>query len=126
MNTLGVLERSVMNALWDAPNGLSATELGDRLLNADAEEDRKTLATTTLLTVLSRLENKGFVSRTRATRPHRYSAVHSRAEHTADLMHQVLGLSPDTDAALARFVGAVSPAEAETLRQLLALRTVEA
>lgn len=83
-----------MNALWDAPNGLSATELGDRLLNADAEEDRKALATTTLLTVLSRLENKGFVSRTRATRPHRYSAVHSRAEHTADLMHQVLGLSP--------------------------------
>jgi predicted transcriptional regulator len=126
MNTLGILERSVMNALWDTPNGLSANELGDRLVNAEAAEDRKVLATTTLLTVLSRLENKGFVSRTRATRPHRYSAVHSRAEHTADLMHQVLGLSPDTDAALARFVGAVSPAEADMLRQLLALRTAEA
>ena len=122
MNTLGVLERSIMNALWDAPDGLSAPELGDRLLNADAATPRKEHAKTTLLTVLSRLEAKGFVSRSRSTRPHRYYPVNSREEHTANLMHQVLELAPDRDAALARFVGQVSPSEAETLRALLGAR----
>ncbi|HEY9423423.1 MAG TPA: BlaI/MecI/CopY family transcriptional regulator [Microterricola sp.] len=119
MNTLGVLERSIMNALWDAHDGLSAPELGERLLNAEAESPRKEHATTTLLTVLSRLEAKGFVSRSRSSRPHRYFAVNSREEHTATLMHQVLELAPDRDAALARFVGQVSASEAETLRALL-------
>ena len=119
MNTLGVLERSIMNALWDVPEGLSAPELGDRLLNANAEAPRKEHAKTTLLTVLSRLEAKGFVARSRTERPHRYFAVNSREEHTATLMHQVLELAPDRDAALARFVGQVSASEAETLRALL-------
>lgn len=120
MNTLGILERSIMNALWDAPDGLSAPELGERLLNANAAPNRKEHATTTLLTVLSRLEGKGFVARSRSTRPHRYFAVNSREEHTATLMHQVLELAPDRNAALARFVGQVSESEAETLRALLA------
>ena len=122
MITLGVLERSVMNALWDSPDRLSAPELGERLVAAEAPAKRRELATTTLLTVLSRLESKGFVSRTRATRPHRYHAVNSRSEHTAELMHEVLQLAPDRDDALARFVGGVSPTEAETLRRLLASR----
>jgi hypothetical protein len=34
-------------------------------------------------------------------------------------MHEVLGSSPDREAALARFIGNVSADEAETLRQLL-------
>jgi hypothetical protein len=37
-------------------------------------------------------------------------------------MHEVLQLAPDRDDALARFVGGVSPTEAETLRRLLASR----
>ena len=122
MITLGVLERSVMNALWESPTGLSAPELGERLVASEAPAKRRELATTTLLTVLSRLESKGFVSRTRSTRPHRYHAVNSRSEHTAELMHEVLQLAPDRDDALARFVGGVSPTEAETLRRLLASR----
>jgi predicted transcriptional regulator len=122
MITLGVLERSVMNALWESEDGLSAPELGERLVASEAPTKRRELATTTLLTVLSRLESKGFVSRTRSTRPHRYHAVNSRSEHTAELMHEVLQLAPDRDDALARFVGGVSPTEAETLRRLLAAR----
>lgn len=122
MITLGVLERSVMNALWESEDGLSAPELGERLVASEAPAKRRELATTTLLTVLSRLESKGFVSRTRSTRPHRYHAVNSRSEHTAELMHEVLQLAPDRDDALARFVGGVSPTEAETLRRLLASR----
>ncbi|MFC6355819.1 BlaI/MecI/CopY family transcriptional regulator [Luethyella okanaganae] len=122
MATLGDLERSVMDILWDQDSAFSANELRDRLVVTHGASGRRALATTTVLTVLTRLENKGFVSRTRESRPHLYRAVTSRAEHTAELMHEVLGSSPDRDAALARFVGQVTPHEAETLRKLLAPR----
>ena len=116
MATLGELERTVMDVLWGADGSLSANELRDRL---DSTNGAKELAVTTVLTVLSRLENKGFVERDRSSRPHLYRSVTTRAEHTADLMHEVLGAAPDREAALARFVGQVSQEEAETLRALL-------
>jgi predicted transcriptional regulator len=69
--------------------------------------------------VLSRLEKKGLVERERSIRPHRYRAVTSRADHTAELMLEVLGSAPDREAVLARFIGTVSEGEAATLRKLL-------
>ncbi|TFD81635.1 BlaI/MecI/CopY family transcriptional regulator [Cryobacterium fucosi] len=120
MGNLGVLERLLMDVLWDTGQSLPANELRDRLLTpAAAAASRKRLATTTVLTVLSRLENKGFVSRDRGSRPHLYRAVTTRAEHTAELMLEVLGSAPDRQAALARFIGNVSPQEADSLRLLL-------
>jgi len=107
-----------MDILWDSPVPLSANDLRERLTDAPAA-NKKPLATTTILTVLSRLETKDFVSRDRSLRPHLYRADLSRAEHTARLMDQVLGAVPDRQAALARFIGNVSPQEAETMRQLL-------
>ncbi|WP_437585039.1 BlaI/MecI/CopY family transcriptional regulator [Paramicrobacterium sp. CJ85] len=121
MATLGELEREVMDVLWASGDPLSAGDLRDRL-NFSGKNKRQ-LAATTVLTVLSRLESKGFVSRDRGTRPHLYAAVTTRADHTADLMHEVLGSSPDREAALARFIGQVSPAEVETLRSLLGVDT---
>ncbi|SFR78922.1 Predicted transcriptional regulator [Agromyces sp. CF514] len=107
-----------MEMLWNTDADLSANELRDALaLRADASG--RAVATTTVLTVLSRLERKGFVSRTREQRPHRYRALLSREEHTAELMHEVLDRSSDRDAALARFVGTASAREAATLRRLL-------
>ncbi|MFF2495828.1 BlaI/MecI/CopY family transcriptional regulator [Agromyces sp. NPDC058064] len=118
MANLGDLERSVMEVLWSSDAALSANELRDALAVRDGEGGHVP-ATTTVLTVLSRLERKGFVSRTREHRPHRYQALLSREEHTAELMHEVLDRSSDRDAALARFVGTVSDGEAATLRRLL-------
>ena len=69
--------------------------------------------------MLSRLEKKGLVERGRDIRPHRYRAVTSREDHTAELMHEVLGSAPDREAVLARFIGTVTEQEAETLRKLL-------
>lgn len=112
MATLGELERSIMELLWATDETLSAYDLQEALA------DRK-LASTTILTVLSRLENKGFVKRSRDARPHRYSAAATREEHMADLMHEVLGGASDRTAVLERFVGQVSPEEAATLRRLL-------
>ncbi len=119
MASLGELERSLMDVLWDTEQSLSANDLRDRLVERNPSGNGKELASTTVLTVLSRLENKGFVTRDRGTRPHLYRAVTSRADHTAELMHEVLGSVPDREAALARFIGTVSPNEAETLRRLL-------
>jgi predicted transcriptional regulator len=125
MASLGELERAVMDLLWAGHEAATANTLRDKLAtsteaNGDAAaHEGKELAVTTVLTVLSRLEKKGLVERERGTRPHRYQAVSSREEHTAELMHEVLGSAPDREAVLAQFIGSVTESEAETLRKLL-------
>jgi predicted transcriptional regulator len=115
-----------MDVLWESPTPLTANELRDCLVRPDIPATQtKPLATTTVLTVLSRLETKGFVVRDRTVRPHAYTAAMTRAAHTAGLMHEVLGQVPDRQAALARFIGDVTPQEAATLRQLLGREVVE-
>lgn len=114
MARLGELERAVMDVLWSASAPLTAREVAERLPERD-------LAPTTVLTVLSRLERKDVVRRSRDGRAHTYRAVARREDHVAELMHEVLGSAPDHDrgAVLARFVGTVSAEEAEALRRAL-------
>ncbi|PRY67223.1 penicillinase repressor [Glaciihabitans tibetensis] len=120
MVTLGELERSVMDILWESPRvqTLSAYELQDRLATS-APDSSKKLAATTILTVLSRLEKKGFVERERASRPHRYRSAASREDHMAELMHEVLGGASNRVAVLERFIGQASSGETDMLRKLL-------
>lgn len=115
MASLGELERSIMERLWATDAALSAYDLV-----AELATDDRTLAPTTVLTVLSRLENKGFVARERSARPHRYRAAATREDHMAELMHEVLGSAADRVAVLERFVGQAGPEEAAALRRLLA------
>lgn len=103
-----------MEVLWSAAGPQTARTI------AVALPDRE-LAQTTVLTVLSRLEKKGVVRRNRAGRAHTYSPVATREDHVADLMREVLGTAPDKTAALARFVGSVSPEEANALQEALRL-----
>ncbi|MCP9000224.1 BlaI/MecI/CopY family transcriptional regulator [Pseudarthrobacter sp. RMG13] len=125
MASLGELERAVMDLLWAGHEAATANTLRDKLATTTeasgdaAGHEGKELAVTTVLTVLSRLEKKGLVERERGMRPHRYQAVSSREDHTAELMHEVLGSAPDREAVLARFIGSVTDSEAETLRKLL-------
>lgn len=111
-----------MDALWDGDAPITAGELRDKL--AAARESGKAPALTTILTVLSRLEAKGFVARDRDARPHLYYAALTRAGHVADLMREVLESSSDRTEALAYFVGSVDESEAEVLRRLLDARSV--
>ena len=120
MANLGLLERGVMQALWDAGAPLSAYDVLPLVSGSDGS---RPLAVTTVLTVLSRLEKKGFVRADRSARPHRYTATASRADHVAELLHEALGESADRQAVLERFVGGVSAADAAVLRDLLARRT---
>lgn len=114
MANLGDLERAVMDVVWDADEPLTAYDVKDAL-----EAAGRDLAATTLLTVLSRLDKKGFVASDRSARPHKYRALGSREDHMAELMHEVLGVADDRSAVLARFVGGVSDEDAATLRRLL-------
>jgi predicted transcriptional regulator len=112
MASLGELERAVMDRLWAADGPVAATTLREELSG-------RGVALTTVHTVLTRLEQKGFVEHDDA-RPRRFRARASRADHAAELMHEVLGQSADRQAVLARFVGSVDPDEARLLRELLA------
>ena len=112
MASLGELERAVMERLWAAEGPLAATTLRDQLAD-------RGIALTTVHTVLTRLEQKGFVAHDDA-RPRRFAARATREEHAAELMHEVLGQAADRQAVLARFVGSVSEDEARLLRDLLA------
>ena len=100
-----------MERLWAADGALTARAVQDGL--------DTNLATTTVLTVLGRLERKGLVTRERDGRAHRYRAVGSREDHVAELMNDALDGVPDRGAALARFVGSIPPDERARLRELL-------
>jgi predicted transcriptional regulator len=112
MASLGDLERAVMERLWAAGEPVAASALRDGLTD-------RGVALTTVHTVLTRLEQKGFVEHDDA-RPRRFRARASREDHAAELMHEVLGRSGDRQAVLARFVGGVDADEARLLRELLA------
>lgn len=117
MLPFGDLEKRIMDALWTASAPLTSSELRDALAESDAEG--RELAQTTVLTVLSRLEDKGFVLRARDTRPHRYRPAHPRADFVAELMHDVLSDAHDREAVLSRFVRIASPDDAAALRRML-------
>ena len=101
-----------METLWSAEAPVTARDVQDALAGRD-------LATTTVLTVLGRLERKGLVSRQREGRAHRYRPVASREDHVAELMRDALDAAPDRGAALAHFLGSIPAAERAALRDLL-------
>lgn len=120
---LGDLERAVMEILWDLP-AAGPTESRPTLTArevAAALADQRSLAYTTVLTVLDRLERKGLVRRLRDGRAHHYSPVATRAAYVAELMLEALGSASDRDAVLMHFAVQVSGEEADVLRQALGL-----
>ncbi|ALE83477.1 Transcriptional regulator, MecI family [Pseudonocardia sp. Ae406_Ps2] len=112
VTSLGELERAVMNVLWESDRDMTAREVQDQLADRD-------LATTTVLTVLGRLERKQLVRRIRDGRAHHYRPVASREDHVAELMTDALDDASDRGAALARFLGSMSEEERSRLRDLL-------
>lgn len=113
---LGDLEREVMAHLWDAGCPLTVRQVHEHLSGA------RSLAYTTVMTVLDRLAKKGVVRQERADRAYRYAPVQTREEMTAALMLDALGATPDgpaRDAALVHFVGRVGPEGAAALRAAL-------
>jgi predicted transcriptional regulator len=113
MRPFGDLEAVVMEHLWSATQPLTVREV---LGLIDREPP---LAYTTVLTVLDNLHRKGFVRREREGRAFRYRPAKDRAEHTAELMHELLSASGDSSVTLLRFLDHMSPAEVKRLKRAL-------
>ncbi len=103
-----------MDRLWGASAPRSVRDVHAEL---SAERD---LAYTTVMTVLDRLSRKQLVTRTREGRAYLYSAINSRAELTAEMMHDALSVDGlDRTAALVHFADRVTPEEAAALARAL-------
>lgn len=113
MRQLGQLEAVVMNRLWmwDTPATV-------RDVLEDLQQERS-IAYTTVMTVMDNLHRKGMLSRQVHGRAYRYEAVQSRDEHTASMMNEVLAGSSDRGATLMHFLEHISPDEVVRLRQAL-------
>jgi len=116
---LGQLERAVMDALWDK----AAADPQATFTARDVATSLPKSAYTTVLTVLTRLVKKGFVLQIRDGKTHHYLPVSSRDEYIADLMHQALGETVDSGAALVHFARTVSDDQAVVLREILGRST---
>lgn len=93
-----------MAQLWDAAGEpLTVRQVHERLSRG------RDLAYTTVMTVLDRLAKKGVVTREKADRAYLYRAAQTREQMTASVMLDALSGTPDQDAALAHFVGQLSP-----------------
>ncbi len=109
----GELERAIMEVVWSADRPVTGREVVDELART------RSVAYTTVLTVMDRLVRKGVLAKQRAGRAHRYRARTSRDAYTASLMAAVLGGAADPTAALLHFVDQLPPAEADGLRAAL-------
>jgi predicted transcriptional regulator len=107
----GELEGLVMDVLWDAGEPLIVGDVRGRLAPT------RTLAYTTVLTILVRLHEKGLVERERAGRAYAYRPRWTREEQAAARMGELLETARDDSVVLARFVAALSPAQLAELRR---------
>ncbi|GAA5185604.1 BlaI/MecI/CopY family transcriptional regulator [Rugosimonospora acidiphila] len=107
----GTLEQEVVAALAAAAEPMTPGQVRDQL-GGD-------LAYTTVMTVLTRLAEKGVVTRQRIGRAYAYCAVSDEAEVTARQMHRLLDAGDDKAAVLSRFVGVLSDEDERLLIDLL-------
>ncbi len=107
----GELESGVLAALWAADEPMTARQVLERLPGD--------LAYTTVLTILSRLHDKGMLVRHPAGRGYAYAPVRDEASETAVRMHSLLERGSDREAVLSRFVSELSPEDEQLLHRLL-------
>jgi predicted transcriptional regulator len=108
----GALESEVLMTLFASPDPMTAGEVQAAMGD--------TLAYTTVMTVLSRLAEKGLAAQRRRGRAHVYSPIRDQAEVTALRMRSLLEAGDDRKAVLARFVGTLTDADEQHLLDMLA------
>ena len=108
---MGALEGQVLEVLWGAEAPRTPAQVLDAL---DTD-----LAYTTVMTILTRLWEKGLATRVKQGRAYAYQATVSEADLAASRMSRELERSSDRLATMSRFVGGLDAAEARELRELL-------
>ncbi|WP_432248462.1 BlaI/MecI/CopY family transcriptional regulator [Streptomyces sanyensis] len=107
---LGELEDAVMTRVWRWNRPVTVREVLE-----DLQKDRS-IAYTTVMTVMDNLHQKGWVRREVDGRAYRYTAVSTRAAYAAALMNEAWAQSDNPAAALVAFFGMMSPEQREALR----------
>ena len=111
MRGFGDLEAAIMDRFWTAGRPLLVREIQQALEPARAYN--------TIWTVVEILHRKGWLTREKDGRAHRYRASISREDYTAGLMDEALAASTDRAATIRRFAERIGPAEAGELREAL-------
>lgn len=114
---MGELEAAVMDVLWDR-GGWSTPREVHEVLSVD-----RRLAYTTVMTILTRLWQKGRLERERDGRAYAYRALLSREEQAAARMGELLAGSRDRPLALSHFVQELSDGDRAQLRRMLRARS---
>lgn len=112
----GELESRVLDVLWTADRAMTPGEV-----HAILATDRD-LAYTTVMTILSRLCDKGELLRTKRGRAYAYRPLVGREQRVAQRMHDVLEAAQDHAVALNAFAATLSAAEQAALRAALKKR----
>jgi predicted transcriptional regulator len=107
---LGELEDAVMTRVWKWNRPVTVREVLEDL------QQERSIAYTTVMTVLDNLHQKGWVRREAEGRAYRYEAVSTRAAYAAALMNEAWSRSDNPAAALVAFFGMMSPQQREILR----------
>ncbi|MEV5383743.1 BlaI/MecI/CopY family transcriptional regulator [Streptomyces sp. NPDC052721] len=114
---LGELEDAVMTRVWKWNRPVTVREVLQDL------QQERTIAYTTVMTVLDNLHQKGWVRREAEGRAYRYEAVSTRAAYAAALMNDAWSQSDNPAAALVAFFGMMSEEQRQALRD--AVRIVQ-
>ncbi|MVO86749.1 BlaI/MecI/CopY family transcriptional regulator [Streptomyces sp. p1417] len=114
---LGELEDAVMTRVWKWNRPVTVREVLEDL------QQERSIAYTTVMTVLDNLHQKGWVRREAEGRAYRYEAVSTRAAYAAALMNEAWSQSDNPAAALVAFFGMMSPQQRQALSD--AVRMVE-
>ncbi|MBB5796594.1 putative transcriptional regulator [Streptomyces caelestis] len=114
---MGELEDAVMSRVWKWNRPVTVREVLEDL------QKERSIAYTTVMTVLDNLHQKGWVRREAEGRAYRYEAVSTRAAYAASLMNEAWSQSDNPAAALVAFFGMMSEEQRETLRD--AVRIVQ-
>ncbi|MEU6668582.1 BlaI/MecI/CopY family transcriptional regulator [Streptomyces sp. NPDC046727] len=114
---LGELEDAVMTRVWKWNRPVTVREVLEDL------QQERSIAYTTVMTVLDNLHQKGWVRREAEGRAYRYEAVSTRAAYAAALMNDAWSQSDNPAAALVAFFGMMSEEQRQALRD--AVRIVQ-
>ena len=109
MRALGELEARVMARIWARRGTVTVRDIV-----ADLQAERS-VAYTTVMTVMDNLRKKGWLRRQADGRAYRYEAAVSGEEYSAGVMRQALADSGDRAGTLMHFIGGLSAEEASAL-----------
>ncbi|WP_202235340.1 BlaI/MecI/CopY family transcriptional regulator [Actinacidiphila reveromycinica] len=110
---LGELEDAVMTRVWEWNRAVTVREVLE-----DLSRDRS-IAYTTVMTVMDNLRQKGWLRREAEGRAYRYEAVSTRAAYSAALMNEAWAASDNPAEALVHFFGMMTPEQREAVRDAL-------